>query len=320
MRIDPTAATATASAARRPLSFGIKTSQMGIGYEEILSTWRDADRIPLFEDAWLWDHMVPLRGDVRGAALEAWTLLAALAAQTTRLRLGVMVTDNRLRLPTLLAKMAATVDIVSGGRLIFGIGVGGSLTRSLDPAVLAIVRREFEAYGVELVPTPEAIEALGEALTITRRLWTETEPFDFEGRWYRLQGAIGEPKPVQRPGPPILIGAAGERLSLRVVAEHADIWNCPAQTADEFARRSTVLDQHCAAVGRDPEEIVRSVQFIVDRDDAGGARDRILSFIAVGATHLVLAARPAPPSEAAAASAAEWLASEIVEPVMAQAG
>ena len=301
-----------------PLSFGIKTSQMRIGYEEILSTWRDADRIPLFEHAWLWDHMVPLRGDVRGAALEAWTLLAALAAQTTRLRLGVMVTDNRLRLPTLLAKMAATVDIVSGGRLVFGVGVGGSLTRSLDPAVLAIVRREFDAYGVALVPTPEAIAALGEALTITRRLWTETEPFDFEGRWYQLHGAIGEPKPVQRPGPPILIGAAGERLSLRVVAEHADIWNCPATAAEDFARRSAVLDEHCAAVGRDPGQIVRSVQFIIARDDAARARERILSFIAAGATHLVLAALPPPPSGTPAAPAAEWLATEIVEPVIAQ--
>ena len=99
----------------RPLSFGIKTSQMGTSYADILRVWQDADGIPLFEHGWLWDHMVPLRGDVRGAALEAWTLLAALAAQTTRLRLGVMVTDNRLRYPTLLAKMAATVDIVSGG-------------------------------------------------------------------------------------------------------------------------------------------------------------------------------------------------------------
>ncbi|MGD0370673.1 MAG: LLM class flavin-dependent oxidoreductase [Candidatus Dormibacteria bacterium] len=310
--------TPTATAPMRPLSFGIKTSQIGIGYEEILSTWRDADRIPLFEHAWLWDQMVPRRGDASLAALEAWTLLAALAAQTTRLRFGVMVTDNRLRFPTLLAKMAATVDIISGGRLIFGIGVGGSLPRSVDPAELALVRREFDAYGVELVPTPEAIAALGEALTITRRLWTETEPFDFEGRCYRLRGAIGEPKPVQRPGPPILIGAYGERLSLRVVAEHADIWNCPAPAADEFARRSAILDQHCAAVGRDPREIVRSVQLFVARDDAAQARERILSFAAAGATHLVLAALPTPPSDAPAAPAAEWLATEIIEPVIAQ--
>ena len=123
---------------------------------------------------------------------------------------------------------------------------------------------------------------------------------------------------MQRPGPPILIGAAGERLSLRVVAEHADIWNCPATAAEDFARRSGVLDEHCAAVGRDPGQIVRSVQFIIARDDAARARERILSFIAAGATHLVLAALPPPPSGTPAAPAAEWLAAEIVEPVIAQ--
>ncbi len=300
-----------------PLSFGIKTTQAGATYEEILRTWRDADRIPLFEHAWLWDHMVTRRGDARTPNLEAWTLLAALAAQTSRLRLGVIVTDNRLRYPTLLAKMAATVDIVSGGRLIFGIGVGASLSRTAEPAELDMARREFDAYGVPLVPTPQAIGALGEALTIIRRLWTEAEPFDFDGRHYQLKGAIGEPKPFQRPGPPILVGAAGERLSLRVVAEHADIWNCPATTPEELTRKSGILDEHCAAVGRNPGEIVRSQQLLVARDGAARARDQILAFIAAGATHLVLAVLP-PPSGAPAAPAAQWLAEEIVEPVLGQ--
>src|ERR1700730_6863044 len=108
--------------ADRPLSFGIKTSQMGNPYDDTLRVWREADQIPVIEHAWLWDHMVPLRGDIGGAALEAWTLLAALAAQTTRLELGVIVTSNRLRYPTVLAKMAATVDVIAEGRLVFGIG------------------------------------------------------------------------------------------------------------------------------------------------------------------------------------------------------
>src|SRR6202044_4078775 len=107
------------------LSFGIKTSQMGLSYTDVLRAWRDADQVPLFEHAWLWDHMVPLRGDVRGAALEAWTLLGALAAQTQRLRLGGMVSSNRLRNPALLAQMAATVDVISGGRLGVGHRGGG---------------------------------------------------------------------------------------------------------------------------------------------------------------------------------------------------
>src|SRR5487761_1477348 len=123
------------------LSFGVKTSQAGLRYDEILSVWREADAVPEFEHAWLWDHLVPLRGDVTGAALEAWTLLAALAAQTSRLRLGVIVTSNRIRPPAVLAKMAATTDIVSGGRLVFGIGAGGSALS--DPGYAGMVHREY---------------------------------------------------------------------------------------------------------------------------------------------------------------------------------
>jgi alkanesulfonate monooxygenase SsuD/methylene tetrahydromethanopterin reductase-like flavin-dependent oxidoreductase (luciferase family) len=128
---------------RTSLSFGIKTSQAGLSYEEILRVWREADQVPEFQDAWLWDHLVPLRGDVTGAALEAWTLLAALATQTTRLRLGVIVTSNRIRPPAVLAKMAATVDVIAAGRLVFGIGAGGSATS--DPGHAQLVHREYEA-------------------------------------------------------------------------------------------------------------------------------------------------------------------------------
>jgi alkanesulfonate monooxygenase SsuD/methylene tetrahydromethanopterin reductase-like flavin-dependent oxidoreductase (luciferase family) len=176
--------------------------------------------------AWLWDHLVPLRGDVTGAALEAWTLLAALAAQTSRLRLGVIVTSNRIRRPAVLAKMAATVDIIAGGRLVFGIGAGGSAGR--DPAHAAMVHREYDPYGIDVVPTGEALAALAETCTLVKRLWNEAEPFDVDGRCYRLRGAICEPKPVQRPHPPIMIGSGGERHGLRIVAEHADIWASPA--------------------------------------------------------------------------------------------
>ena len=173
----------------------------------------------------------------------------------------MIVTDNRLRAPALLAKMAATVDQVSNGRLIFGIGVGGSAVK--DPAGLALVRREFDAYGFPVVPTGEAIDAFEEACTIVERLWTETEPFDFAGRHYQLTGAICEPKPVQRPRPPILIGAGGRR-SLAVVARHADIWNCPTRGDMAMVRDlGRILDEHCAEIGRDPAEIERSVQLLV---------------------------------------------------------
>src|SRR5690349_25177192 len=209
------------------LSFGIKTSQMGLSYEEILRIWREADQIPAFAHAWLWDHMVPRRGELTGAALEAWTLLDALAAQTARLRLGVIVTSNRLRSPALLAKMAAPVDIIADGRLDFGIGAGGSRVAGANPAV-----REFEAYGVPLVSPGEAVRDLAESCAIIRQLWTEDEPFDFDGHSIRLKGAVCEPKPRQKPHPPILIGGAGGRV-LRVLAEHAHIRNYPGLPSAE---------------------------------------------------------------------------------------
>jgi alkanesulfonate monooxygenase SsuD/methylene tetrahydromethanopterin reductase-like flavin-dependent oxidoreductase (luciferase family) len=292
------------------ISFGVKTSQMGLSYEEILRTWREADGIPAFEHAWLWDHMVPLRGDIRGAALEAWTLLAALAAQTSRLRLGVMVTSNRLRSPTLLAKMAATVDVIAAGRLDFGIGAGGSRVAMANPAV-----REFEAYGVPLVAPGEAVRDLAESLEVIRRMWTEVEPFDFAGQSIRLAGAVCEPKPVQKPHPPILIGGIGDRV-LRIVAEHADIWNYPGPPDQEFRRRDEVLGEQCAAIGRDPAEIVRSMQLIVrcDEPDARATtRAVLLDMVEAGVTHIVLAA-------VLGGRSLQWVADEIVEPVRAEVG
>jgi alkanesulfonate monooxygenase SsuD/methylene tetrahydromethanopterin reductase-like flavin-dependent oxidoreductase (luciferase family) len=310
---------------RTPISFGIKTSQSSNTYDEILSTWREADEVAVFEHAWLWDHLVPLRGDTTGAALEAWTLLAALAAQTSRLRLGVMVTSNRIRPPAVLAKMTATVDVIARGRLIFGIGAGGSEVS--DPAGRELVHREFDAYGIDVVPPGTAVAALDEACTIVKRLWTEPRPFDFAGRHYRLSGAICEPKPVQRPHPPILIGAGGERAALRVVARHADIWNCPTRgDVEEFRRKSAVLDEHCAAIGRDPAGIARSVQVLVAARERATApadprlprlmgppavRDLLAGLIDAGASHLVLAPVPPYPS-------VRWLADEIVEPVLTQ--
>lgn len=252
---------------------------------------------------------MPLRGDVRGTAPEGWTLLGALAAQTSRLQLGTMVTSNRLRPPAVLAKMAVTVDHISDGRLVLGLGAGGSRVR--DPEGFELVRRELEAYGIDIVTPAAAAGALAEACTLIRRMWTEAEPFDFDGHHYRLRGAVCEPKPLQRPHPPILLGSGGERLGLRVVAEHADIWSCPVWTAEEFERKSAVLDEHCAAIDRDPSQIRRSVQVLVSGDDSLAARRSLADFVAAGADHLVLAPRAPYPT-------ARWLATEVVEPVRDQ--
>jgi alkanesulfonate monooxygenase SsuD/methylene tetrahydromethanopterin reductase-like flavin-dependent oxidoreductase (luciferase family) len=269
------------------VSFGIKTSQIGLSYEEIQRVWLEADRIGAFEHAWLWDHMIPLRGPAEADALEAWTLLSALAAQTTRLRLGVIVTSNRLRSPTLLAKMAATVDRIAGGRLEFGIGAGGSAVAGPNPAV-----REHAAYGYPLVPPSRAVRDLGEALDVIKRMWTADEPFDHDGPSLTLRGAIGAPKPVQRPHPPIMVGGRGDRV-LRLVAEHADRWNYPGGMDDAFAERDATLVRLCAEIGRDPASITRSMQLLVRADEPGvvaTTRDTIARMTDAGVTHIVLAA------------------------------
>src|SRR5690242_101585 len=212
------------------LSFGIKTSQAHLDYADILRIWQEADAVPVLEHAWLWDHFIPLFGDPGGSALEGWTLLAALAARTERLHLGLMVTNNRARPPAVLGKMAATVDVISGGRLVMGLGVGA--TRQNVPGQELAVR-EYEAYGLPLVPPAQGIGELAETCQLLRRMWTE-ELFDFDGRYLTLTGVRAAPKPVQRPGPPILIGGWGER-TLRVVAEHADLWNAPGPPFNDVA-------------------------------------------------------------------------------------
>src|SRR5919109_4703520 len=268
-------------------SFGIKTSPMHTTYEGIVSVWRAADATPEIEHAWLWDHMLPLAGDPAGPIYEGWTLLAALAAQTERVRLGLMVTAAPVRPPAVLAKMAATVDVISGGRLDLGIGVGATARRGPDglPFHDAGVR-EYEAYGLPLVPPAEGVARLAETCTIVERMWSE-DVVDFDGRHYRLVGARCEPKPVQRPRPPILIGGWGPR-TLRVVAEHADIWNTPGPPHVELGdirERARLLDEQCTSVGRDPAEITRSVQVIASPDDPAATRGALGELIEAGVTH-----------------------------------
>src|ERR1700738_2760675 len=185
--------------------FGIMTAPMQVDYHDVLRVWQEADAIGQIEHAWLFDHLMPIGGDPRGPIFEGWTLLSALAAQTQQLRLGLLVTSNRFRPPAMLAKIATTVDIVSGGRLDFGIGAG---SRPNHP----MARREYEAHGLPYEDFSHSVESPAEALTVIRRLWTETEPFDFTGTHVQLRGAFGNPKPVQRPHPPILVGGRAAPL------------------------------------------------------------------------------------------------------------
>ena len=232
-------------------SFGIMTAPSQVDYHDVLRVWQEADTIPEIEHAWLFDHLMPIFGDPNGPTYEGWTLLSALAAQTTRLRLGLLVTSNRFRPPAMLVKIAATVDIVSGGRLDFGIGTG---SRPSHP----LARREYEAHGLLFHAAAYAAGSLAEACTVIRRLWTETELFDFHGVYLDLTGAFCNPKPVQRPYPPILIGGRSA-ATLRVVAAHANLWNIPGGDINDAIRRSALLDRYCAEIGRDPATVTRSI-------------------------------------------------------------
>ena len=259
---------------RRRLSFGVKTTPHWTTYDDMLRVWREADAIPEIEHAWLFDHFMPINGDPTGPCFEGWSTLAAFAALTERLRVGLMVTGNTYRHPAVLANIGATVDIISRGRLDFGIGAGWN-------------ELEHSSYGIPLPAAGDRIRALGEACEIIRRMWTEEAP-TFEGRYYQVHEARCEPKPVQKPYPPFVIGGGGEKLTLRVVAQYAQIWNMAGGPAEEFARKSPILDEHCAAVGRDPAEIARSIQSVVKYDDLAATRETMRSYIAAGATHLVL--------------------------------
>jgi len=286
--------------ATRPC-FGIMTAPMQVNYQDIVRVWREADAMPQIEHAWLFDHLMPIGGDPNGPTFEGWTLLSALAAQTERLRLGLLVSSNRFRPPAMLAKIATTVDVVSGGRLEFGIGAG---SRPSAPGA----RREYEAHGLPFHDAAHAVGALAEACTIIRRLWTSDDSFDFHGTYYDLARAFGNPKPVQHPHPPILIGG-GATATLRVVAEHADVWNFQGDDIDDGVRRGALLDRFCAEIGRDPATITRSTVVPVSYDRPGDTRAAIGRALDADFRHPVLIL-PAPyPAEVA-----QWAVDELIIP------
>ncbi|MFD3622307.1 LLM class flavin-dependent oxidoreductase [Streptomyces sp. NPDC058676] len=263
------------------------------------SVFGDQEVDEKIEHAWLFDHLMPIAGDPYGPAYEGWTLLSALAAHTRRLRLGVLVTSNRFRPPAMLAKIATTVDVVSGGRLDFGIGVG---SRPGHP----LARREYAAHGLPFHDSAHAVGSLAEACTVIRRLWTEEAPFDHHGTYHQLTGAFGNPRPVQRPHPPILIGGRSS-ATLRVVAEHADLWNVPGGDIDDVVRRSALLDRYCTEIGRDPASITRSIHLPVSYDRPGATQDAIGEAIDAGFRHIVLGL-PAPYP----ADVARWVTDELI--------
>lgn len=231
----------------RPVKFGLFFPQVGLPFGVIRQRAQLADRLG-FDSIFFVDHMWS-RGMPDMDHLEAWTLMTATAACTARLRIGSLVLCNSFRNPALLAKMASSLDVLSDGRLILGLGAGW-------------MEEEFRAYGYPFPSAKTRIEQLEEGVEIVKRLFSEARA-TVGGRYYTLTDAPNLPKPVQRPRPPILIGGGGEQCLLRVVARHADIWNCPNNHAAVLPRKLEVLRAHCAAVGRDPGEIEVSEQCVI---------------------------------------------------------
>ncbi len=235
----------------RPMRFGIKTAPQMTTWGAMLDVWRAADEIDLFESAWNFDHFEPILGKPRsGPCLEGWTSLAALSQVTSRIRVGCMVTGVPYRHPAVLAKMAATVDVVSDGRLELGLGAGWN-------------QDEADAYGIELPPLKERFDRFDDACEIVIGLLTQPS-FSYTGSVHTITDAYCEPKAVQTPHPPITIGGDGERRTLRAVARYAQRWNTPFTSPEVLAHKREVLAGHCADIGRDPSEITITAQLIHD--------------------------------------------------------
>ncbi|MGZ4139838.1 MAG: LLM class F420-dependent oxidoreductase [Actinomycetota bacterium] len=248
-------------------------------YAELERFWREADDLG-FHSIWNYDHFYGLGGsvaDYRKDTLEGWTTLAAMATIVKHARIGCMVTGVTYRHPAVLANMATAVDHISGGRLEFGLGAAWH-----EP--------EHAAYGIDFPRAGVRIAMLDEALQVIKLLWTEDEA-NFDGTYYQLKDALCNPKPLQKPRPPIVVGGTGEKKTLRVVATHADEWNGVSFDPAEWARLNKVLDEHCRTIGRDPGEIRRGVQLFLHPEQQEQLDKQIASIPAyeeAGCDHVVL--------------------------------
>ncbi len=236
-----------------PVRFGLKLSQQVHPIEAQREAWKIADAAG-FDHIWPFDHLIALGPDPTQPIFDGWTILGAVAESTTRTRIGLNVTGNLYRHPGLLAKIAVTVDHLSQGRLEFGIGAAWN-----EP--------EFKMHGLPFPSAADRIRMLDESIRAMKALWADGRA-TFSGRFYQLADAIAEPKPVQKPHPPIWIGGSGPQLTMRVVARHADVWNSAAGTPEEMAARLAILDEHCAKVGRDRATIRLSHNLRVDDVEA----------------------------------------------------
>lgn len=223
----------------KPIRFGVQTPPQNTTWQELVATWKLIDAAG-YDTAWTFDHFLPIFSDPSGPCFEGWIALAALASETKRVEIGALVTGNTYRHPAVLASMGATLDHTSGGRLIMGMGA-------------AWFELEHNAYGIPFYTVGERIHRLDEALEIIKLLWSQKQT-SFDGRYYKIKEAYCEPKPVRQPRPPLMIGGAGEKLMLRVVAKHADQWNTFG-SPEVFKHKIEILKEHCSVIGRNPDDI-----------------------------------------------------------------
>ncbi len=254
-----------------PLRFGLKNSGQDTTIEALRAVWRISEDAG-FDHVWVFDHLASIGGGGPDRPIyEGWTLQAAMAEATKRVRIGCLVTGNTYRNPALLAKEAVTVDHLSGGRLEFGIGA-------------AWAEIEHQMYGIEGLD--HRVGRLSESLRIIKSLWTE-ERTSFDGRYYHLMEAIANPKPVQKPHPPIWIGASGPS-TLRLVARDADVWNIAGGDPERVSELTAMLEEACGAVGRDPSEIRHSLQFGWDGESRNELVELSARYLELGVTEQVV--------------------------------
>lgn len=289
-----------------PVKFGVQVAPEGVSYEDLVVTFQLVEELG-YDSAWLNDHFIPARGEKQAPHLESWTLLPALAQKTKKVRLGTLVASNTFRHPAVLAKMATTVDHISGGRLNFGIGAGWE-------------EHEHRAYGIPFYTARIRAERLGEALQVIRMLWREEKP-SFDGKHYQLRAAEFEPKPLQQPHPPIIVGGQGRKWILPLVARYADEWNAPVTVSPAQLREGIeTIRAECQRIGREPcvqevsiflplfsiselplaETVTRLGTRLIAGDlarnlltgSADSIKRQIQAYLDAGATHVIITTRP----------------------------
>lgn len=270
------------SPSKRPIRFGVALTQVNSSWDEVVAFAQAAERLG-FDGLWAIDHLVGVP-DASVPIFEGWTAITALAAATTKIGLGHQVLCVGFRHPSIVAKMAATLDHASAGRFTLGLGAGWN-------------EEEFKAYGLEFPSIGTRLQQLEEALAILRKLWTE-EPVSFFGQQFHIEDAHCRPRPLQDPHPPILVGGSGEKVLLKIVAEHADIWNNMGWAHSQLPHKIEVLHRHCEALKRDPAEIEIAQQLLAavgeTETEAKVATERVvteLPFLSSG-EDLIIAGRP----------------------------